>query len=362
MTKSATTSATSATAAVATRSRVRSDTWVAESFFIPISARRIAKVLTPPLWSVCVPAVRHEATKFSAGSQEGVCLDKGRGPILSTMILEEAPLPAMVLGPAQSPAELQETGEELGAPVRGAPLVDIVVPVYNEERILASSIWRLRSYLDFVFPFAATVTIVDNASTDRTFAIASRLEAELDGVRVLRLEERGRGRALRTAWCASEAQVVAYMDVDLSTSLDALLPLVAPIVSGHSSMSIGTRMGRGARVTRSAKRELISRSYVLLVRLLLRVPLSDAQCGFKALDAGVARRLLARIRDDEWFFDTELLAVAHREGLRIHEVPVDWIEDHDSRVDIVSTASKDLRGILRLLGRRAKNVMKGDQQ
>lgn len=279
------------------------------------------------------------------------------------MILEGAlPRASVVLGPELISAPgVQTTRDELSRRRIDAPVVDVVVPVHNEARILASSIWRLRSYLDGVFPFAATVTIVDNASSDGTFDVASRLGAELDGVRVLRLEKKGRGRALRAAWSSSEALVVSYVDVDLSTSLDALLPLVAPILSGHSSLSIGTRLGRGSRVTRSTKRELISRSYSVLVRALLRVPHSDSQCGFKAVDADVARRLLPRVEDEEWFFDTELLTLASREGLRVHEVPVDWVEDHDSRVDIVATARQDLKGILRLMRRSRSKLKKGER-
>jgi putative flippase GtrA len=138
------------------------------------------------------------------------------------------------------------------------------------------------------------------------------------------------------------------MDVDLSTDLRALLPLVAPLISGHSDVAIGTRLARSARVTRGSGREFISRSYNLLLRTCLRARFSDAQCGFKAVRADVAKRLLPAVVDDGWFFDTELLVLAQREGLRIHEVPVDWVDDPDSRVDIVSTALADLRGVARL--------------
>ena len=228
------------------------------------------------------------------------------------------------------------------------PTLDIVVPVYNEEADLAPSVRRLHAFLTESVPFSARITIADNASTDATLQVARILEAELDGVEVLHLDEKGRGRALRTAWRASDATVVAYMDVDLSTGLDALLPLVAPLVSGHSDIAIGTRLSRGSRVVRGTKREFISRGYNLLLRTSLRAGFSDAQCGFKAMRADVARELLPLVEDGEWFFDTELLVLAERAGLRIHEVPVDWVDDPDSRVDIVDTARKDLLGIWRL--------------
>jgi putative flippase GtrA len=143
--------------------------------------------------------------------------------------------------------------------------------------------------------------------------------------------------------------VVCYMDVDLSTDLRALLPLVAPLLSSHSDVAIGTRLAHGARVVRGPKRELISRAYNRLLHATLRARFSDAQCGFKAVRTDVARELLPEIHDDGWFFDTELLVLAQRRGLRIHEVPVDWIDDPDSRVDIVRTALEDLRGVARLL-------------
>src|SRR6201999_725933 len=166
---------------------------------------------------------------------------------------------------------------------------------------------------------------------------------------VLRLEEKGRGRALRAAWSASPARVLAYMDVDLSTDLRALLPLVAPLLSGHSDLAIGTRLANGARVVRGPKRELISRGYNRLLHMALRARFSDAQCGFKAVRREALAGLLGDVRDDGWFFDTELLVLAQRRGLRIHEVPVDWVDDPDSRVHIVSTALTALRGVARLL-------------
>ena len=230
----------------------------------------------------------------------------------------------------------------------GVLQVDIVVPVRNEERDLAPSVRRLVAYLRAGFPFTARVTIADNGSTDGTWAIADRLAGEFDEVRAVRMEEPGRGRALRAIWSQSDAEVLAYMDVDLSTDLNALLPLVAPLLSGHSDVAIGTRLARGSRVIRGPKRELISRCYNMLLHACMGARFSDAQCGFKAIRAEQARALLPLTQDTGWFFDTELLVLAERAGLRIHEIPVDWIDDLDSRVDIVATALADLRGMARL--------------
>ncbi|HTU86313.1 MAG TPA: dolichyl-phosphate beta-glucosyltransferase [Solirubrobacteraceae bacterium] len=239
-----------------------------------------------------------------------------------------------------------------GRRVEPRPDVEIVIPVYNEHLALEGSVRMLHAYLSTAFPFSWQITIVDNASTDGTLQVARRLMYELPEVGAMHLPAKGRGRALRIAWSASHAKVLAYMDVDLSTDLTALLPLVAPLMSGHSDLAIGTRLHRAARVRRSAKRELISRSYNRLLRLVLRARFSDAQCGFKAIRADAAHELLPLVADQEWFFDTELLVVAQRHGLRIHEVPVDWVEDLDSRVDIVATALADLRGVGRLLVHR----------
>jgi glycosyltransferase involved in cell wall biosynthesis len=234
--------------------------------------------------------------------------------------------------------------------------IEIVVPVYNEAAHLAERITALRAFLDESFPFRTLVTVVDNASTDDTSRVAGELAGRLRGVAALRLPRKGRGYALREAWSTSAAPVVAYMDVDLSTSLPALLPLVAPLLSGHRDVAIGSRLARGAHVVRGPKRELISRAYNVLLKLTLRGHFSDAQCGFKALRRDAAEKLLPLVEDDEWFFDTELLVTADRLGLRIGEVPVDWVDDPDSRVKIVSTAANDLRGVWRMLVRRPRGL------
>ena len=228
------------------------------------------------------------------------------------------------------------------------PVVDIVLPVYNEAAELESSVRRLHAYLSTAFPLTWQITIVDNASTDRTAVIAQRLSNELAGVFWAHLDRKGRGHALREAWTASTAQVVAYMDIDLSTDLDALLPMIAPLASGHSEIAIGSRLAPGASVARGPKREFISRSYNLMVRAMFATQVRDMQCGFKAVRADVARELLPAVKDDGWFFDTELLLLAERNGLRIHEVPVDWVDDPGSTVDIAKTATADALGALRL--------------
>ena len=241
--------------------------------------------------------------------------------------------------PAPDPVDLATTF---------APVLDVVIPVHNEEVDLEPCVRRLRGYLSAGFPYPFRITIADNASSDATADIARQLAAELPEVHALHIAAKGRGRALKQAWTASDAAVLAYMDVDLSTDLAALFPLVAPLLSGHSDLAIGSRLARNARVVRGTRRELISRCYNLIVRGTLAARFSDAQCGFKAIRADAAAQLLPLVEDTGWFFDTELLVLAERAGLRIHEVPVDWVDDSDSRVDIVATALADLKGIARL--------------
>ncbi|MFJ9605737.1 glycosyltransferase [Kitasatospora sp. NPDC101176] len=238
--------------------------------------------------------------------------------------------------------------EHLLAAVAGPPVLDVVIPVYNEEKDIEGCVRRLHGHLLDTFPYRFRITVADNASTDRTPQIAAQLAREIPEVTSFRLEQKGRGRALRTVWSASDAPVLAYMDVDLSTDLNALLPLVAPLISGHSDLAIGTRLASSSRVVRGPKREFISRSYNQILRRSLSARFSDAQCGFKAIRREVAQVLLPLVQDTNWFFDTEMLVLAERAGLRIHEVPVDWTDDPNSTVHIVRTATEDLKGVWRV--------------
>ncbi|MGY1503501.1 glycosyltransferase [Streptomyces sp. QTS52] len=238
-----------------------------------------------------------------------------------------------------------------GGPARadsGTATVEIVVPVYNEERALPGCLRTLHARLTEEFPFPWRITVADNASTDATLSVAHGLAEELPGVDVVHLDRKGRGLALRVVWSRSDADVVAYMDVDLSTGLDGLLPLVAPLATGHSDIAIGSRLAPGARTVRGPRREFVSRCYNGIIRLTHGVRFTDAQCGFKAARTEVLRPLLEVTRDDAWFFDTELLLLAEHNGLRVHEVPVDWVEDIDTRVDVVGTATDDLKGLWRM--------------
>lgn len=234
---------------------------------------------------------------------------------------------------------------DIDAPLRMRPRVDVVIPVYNEEQVLEAKVRELHAFLSSSMPTSWQIIIADNASTDDTWRVASSLSRDLADTSALHLDRKGKGLAVKAAWGQSSADVLSYMDVDLSTNLNSILPLIAPILSGHSDLAIGTRLRYGARVTRQIKREFLSRSYNLLVRGVMRSHFSDGQCGFKAISARAARMLLPLIESDSWFFDTELLLLAERTGLRIFEVPVDWVEDLDSRVSVPQTALQLLHDV-----------------
>jgi glycosyltransferase involved in cell wall biosynthesis len=233
------------------------------------------------------------------------------------------------------------------------PRLDIFLPVYNEAHVLADSVERLRSYLDETdFPYARRIVIADNASTDETLRVAERLADVHADVEPLHIPQKGRGRALRKAWLESEADGMCYMDIDLSTDLSALLPLARAVLDEGYDVAYGSRMTRGSEITRSLGREITSRGFVLLIKLLFLSRLSDTQCGFKAISRQAARELVPRIENEEWFFDTELLLLAEKGGYRVKEVPVRWVEDPDSRVNVLKTVAEDLRGLARMRLRR----------
>jgi glycosyltransferase involved in cell wall biosynthesis len=237
------------------------------------------------------------------------------------------------------------------------PDVEIVLPVHNEERVLERSVRVLHDYLTRQSSLRFQLTIADNGSTDATVEIAERLSHELGGLTVRHLDQRGRGRALRDAWSASDAAVLAYMDIDLSTDLAAFVPLVMPLLEGRGDLAIGSRLVPGSRVTRGLRREVLSRGYNVLLDVALGLGVADAQCGFKAGRREVIRALLPHVADEDWFFDTELLHEARRAGYAVRELPVRWQDDPDSRVRILATIGQDLRGIARLRReRRARTV------
>jgi glycosyltransferase involved in cell wall biosynthesis len=230
--------------------------------------------------------------------------------------------------------------------------VDIVIPVYNEEHVLAQSVATLRRFLSKGFHHKWRILIADNASTDNTLAVAQELAEKHSDVASLHIPEKGRGRALKASWLGSAADIVSYMDVDLSTELEAFPPLIEAIASEGYHVATGSRLASASHTTRSLKRETISRGYNLMVKALFFTRFSDAQCGFKALSRQAVRELVPLIENNEWFFDTELLILAEKAGYPVKDIPVRWLEDLDTRVNIRKTVWEDIRGLARLRLRR----------
>ncbi len=226
--------------------------------------------------------------------------------------------------------------------------IDITIPVLNEAHCVAQNVGNLAAYLEAESPYDWSITVADNGSVDGTWEVVTELSDSSPRIRTVRLDERGRGGALKHSWMTSNADVVAYMDVDLSTGLEALKALIDPIMANEADLSIGSRLAVGARTTRSLRREVVSRVYNQLTRATFGFSIRDAQCGFKAIRSSAAQTLIPFVEDNGWFFDTELLVLAWRCGLRINEVPVRWVEDDDSRVKILRTAADDLRGMWRI--------------
>ena len=229
------------------------------------------------------------------------------------------------------------------------PQLDIVLPVYNEEHVLARNVEKLRVYLEeHEFPYTWRIVIADNASTDGTLAAGEALAEQFADVEVIHLPQKGRGRALRKAWLESDASAACFMDIDLSTHLDGLEPLAHAVLEDGYDVATGSRMTRGSQIERSIGREITSRGFILLIKLLFFVRLSDTQCGFKAIAREAVRELVPRIENEEWFFDTELLLLAEKGGYRVKDIPIRWVEDTDTRVNVLKTILEDLAGLLRM--------------
>ena len=242
------------------------------------------------------------------------------------------------------------------------PLVDVVIPVLNEERALPVCVANLLDFLGDNSPYPFRIVVADNGSSDRTPEIAEALSQEHKQVTWSRLEIRGRGRALRKAWLESDADILTYMDVDLSTGLEAFPPLVRAVGEEGYDLAIGSRLMKGSLVEKRAlKREITSRGYNIIIKSMFFTRFSDAQCGFKAISSEAAQILVPRILDQAWFFDSELLILAEKGGYRIKDIPVHWVDDPDTRVRVIKTATDDLKGLFRLRFGGVSKALKSDR-
>jgi glycosyltransferase involved in cell wall biosynthesis len=232
--------------------------------------------------------------------------------------------------------------------------LNVTVPVLNEEACLVANVHRLVAFLKRdIAPALFEIVIADNGSTDKTLQLAQELARQFDCVRVLHLNQRGRGRALKAAWHQSEARVLSYMDADLSSDLAVFPMMLESLLRGKCDVAVGSRLLNPATTRRGWKREMMSRAYAAIVKRLFHAGFSDPQCGFKAARRQAIERLLPMIADDGWFFDTELLVLAERRGLRIWDVAVPWVERRETRVELVRTILADLKGLFDLKRRLA---------
>lgn len=245
-------------------------------------------------------------------------------------------------------AEAAQSGPRTGL------LLNVTVPTLNEEQCLVANIRRLAAFLDKLPGVTFEIVIADNGSTDKTLALAEGLAEQLENVRVLHLEQRGRGRALKAAWRNSQAQVLSYMDADLSSDLQVFPGMLDAVLTGRCDIAVGSRLLNRASTQRGLKREVMGRIYAAMVRRIFGVRFSDPQCGFKLIRRETAEQLLPMVQDNGWFFDTELLVLAERHGRRILDVPVSWVERKETRVDLVPTILADLKGLLSLRRRLRK--------
>ncbi|MFC1729993.1 dolichyl-phosphate beta-glucosyltransferase [candidate division KSB1 bacterium] len=227
--------------------------------------------------------------------------------------------------------------------------LQVVIPVYNEEDVLEESIKKLREFLsEYMGRYKWQIVVADNASTDKTLDISKKLSKKFRDVSFIHLTQKGRGRALRKAWTSTKADIVSYMDVDLSTDLEAFPVLIEALAFRGYDVATGSRLMSGSRTKRCLKRNILSKGYNLIVKTALGTKISDVQCGFKAATGKAARQLAPLIKDNNWFFDTELLIIAERKGYRIFETPVTWDEDLHSKVRLFRTVYDYLRDVSRI--------------
>lgn len=234
------------------------------------------------------------------------------------------------------------------------PKVEIAIPVYNEEKELEKNVLKLFEYcIKNLQDYDFSITIVDNASTDNTLPIATKLTNKNPKIHLFHLKQKGRGRAVKQAWSQSSADYYVYMDLDLSTDLRHLPKLLAALERGYD-IAVGSRLAKGARVEgRTFLREITSRMLnFVFIQMLFHTHFTDAQCGFKAVTKKVVDKLIPKIINNDWFFDGELLIVAEKSGYKIYEEPVYWIDNPGSTVRLISTIHGDLQVIWRLF--RAK--------
>jgi glycosyltransferase involved in cell wall biosynthesis len=225
--------------------------------------------------------------------------------------------------------------------------IALVLPVYNEEEQLETNTLKVYKFLQKFTHYDWRIIIASNGSTDNTVDIGRRLAENYPAIDIRHFSQKGRGGALKRTWLAADAEILSYMDIDLSADLGFYLQLIKAVDKGFD-LAVGSRLAPGAGVKRGFKRELISRSYNLLIKSLFHTQFSDAQCGFKAISQKAAQKVLPLVVDTQWFFDSEVLIISEKAGFKIFDLPISWQDDPGSTVKILKTARGDLEGLFRL--------------
>ncbi len=235
----------------------------------------------------------------------------------------------------------------------------IAIPVYNEESILAENAIKLYDFLKKNIFDDWQIIIADNNSIDQTGKIGQDLEKSLGGIKYLHIPQKGKGRAIRAAWESVNSDIYVFMDADLATDLSTLPDLISAIGRENYDLAAGARFHKDSKVKRSLLRKFISRAYRFILRLALRSKIKDAPCGFKAVNYKVIKNILPQIKNNEWFFDTEMIVLAEKQNYRVKEIPVIWTEHKKigrrSRVSFLKVSLGYLKEIWRLKKSHARN-------
>lgn len=230
----------------------------------------------------------------------------------------------------------------------------ITIPAYNEEAIIESSLLKLAAYAQkFLADYDYQIIVADNKSTDKTAEKVKQLLVKINRLDYLFIEQKGKGLAIRTTWqkYLADFDYFVFMDADLATDLKALLPLVSALASENYDLAIGSRNLKKSKIQRSLLRRFFSFGYGVLAKLILGTKISDSTCGFKAVSQKVVQAIMPLVKNQTWFFDSELVFLAEKKGFKIKEIPVNWAEpskENKSKVNVFKVSGQYLKELLRL--------------
>ncbi|MCX6745528.1 MAG: glycosyltransferase [Candidatus Parcubacteria bacterium] len=230
----------------------------------------------------------------------------------------------------------------------------IVIPSYNEELVIENTLLKLAAYAQqFLTDYDYQIIAADNKSTDKTKEKARQLLAKINRLAYLFIEQKGKGLAIKRTWqkYQDDFDFFVFMDADLATDLSALLPLISALAKENYDLAIGSRNLKDSKIQRSLWRRFFSFGYGLLAKLILGTKISDSTCGFKAVNKKVVQEIMPLVKNQTWFFDSELVFLAEKKGFKIKEIPVCWAEPRKldkSKVNVLKVSSQYLKELLRL--------------